>query len=635
MKEINYKKILGQLIREFPHELDKIEKIINDAKADGQDLYIEFGDIIDSRIWFSDEKARLLTFFGYDKSEHRVIYRDNHNIPRNVRGYLYAIITNNLSGFEALMMIFKDIKEHHIDAETISKDEAYRMVFQDVISNCKEASKVSYIKTILDNLTNDDIKRLVAPYYKGSIINNVHDESIMIYIIGSKDLDLIKKYIDYVDINMYLSEAVATGSIEIVKLFLEKGADINYLSDEVILARLTPLKTAIVNNDYEMAKYLIDNGADINLQVDGEDFINRLNNYQIEVFDMYHNIKPVKENDDDAQQFKYIRTSLPLEYATKLRKTQYKNDSCYSCFDVRFNGETLIVNNNLLVDMSDISEEVKNRGKIVDLIFDKLEDKSNINYNDLISFTFITRDSEKFKKYSKYAKDNNYQIDFDLLFKLYFEFHMNKEKEMIIPIMDLIKEYDKDNDIYLKLFYSYLTNVIRDCNIYKFYVDDFIKELLNRISENKRKEICLVPYCRNLESLEYLISIGFDIRQTDDEWGNILYYLLCNRGKKEDLTDKEMYLFNYLINNSEFMNDNKYNEAVLYHAMQRFDTEDEWQYARKEIIGTRTKLEKAVAMLISKMPKEAVCNDDIQRVLDGRTKLYSDFGEKIDMKYVY
>ena len=67
MKEINYKKILKQLIEEYPHELDKIEKVINDAKENGQFVRIEFSEIIKSNIWDSEEKARLLTLLGYNK----------------------------------------------------------------------------------------------------------------------------------------------------------------------------------------------------------------------------------------------------------------------------------------------------------------------------------------------------------------------------------------------------------------------------------------------------------------------------------------------------------------------------------------------------------------------------------------
>lgn len=634
MKKINYEKVLKQLIDEYPHELDKIEKIVTDANKSRQVAELSFDEIIKSDIWSSDEKARLLTFFGYNKSEHEMRYTDRKNGVFKTRDYLYTIEHNILSGFEALMKVYKDIESHR-NGVPISKDDSYRDIFAAIIEKCKDENKVTYLKAILDNLTAEDIKRLIAPYYYNHI-HTIYNGSIFINIIASKDLNLIKEYIDYVDdINVYLQETVATGDIEIVKLFLEKGADINYLPDEVVLERLTPLKTAIANNDYEMVKFLIDNGADVNLQVDSTNFINRLNNYQIEVFDRFNHFSPYyhresfNEEDEKAKQLRYIRVSSPLEYAIKLKGKDYKKNAYDCSYKVYFKGETHNVKNDLLVDKNTVSEQVKNRGALVDLIFDKLEDKKIINYNDLINFTFITRDVEKFKKYKEYAIEYNYQFDFDSLFEMYFNFAYENDIEMVIPFMNLIAKYDKDSNLYSKLFNYYLNKKINRFGIYKFSVDDFNKELLNRIPEEKRKEICLIPYCKDIYSLKYLISLGFDINQTDEKGRNILYYLLCNRHEWEDLTEQEIELFNYLLDNLNISMKDKDNKTVLYYAMQKFNTKNEYYYARKEVVGTRSKLEKAVVVLISKMPKEEVCNDDITKALEGKLKLEGNYGEQL------
>lgn len=639
MGKINYKKIFERLLEEYPHEIEKLEQVYSDAKKKEEHygINIEFDEIIKSEIWSSDEKVRLLKLFGYNKEEHEMKYLDENYHEKIMPDYLYTISYDIPSGFEALMKIFKDIESHYIGIY-ISKDEAYRRVFNAVISTCQDEKKALYIKIILDNLTEDDIKRLIAPYYEGNSLTTVHNKSIFLNIIASQDLNLIKKYIRYVDdINMYLSEAVATGNIEIVKFFLEKGANINYLTDEVILGILPPLKTAICMNNFEMVKFLTDNGADVNLRLNSDDFINRLNNYQIDIFDRWnydkrYHLEPVNEEDEDVKQLKYIRTSLPLEYAIK---TKSVGAIAYNHIKVFFDGEAYNSNNELLVDIYNISEQVKNRGKIVDLIFDKLEDKTNINYSDLIGFTFITRDLEKFQKYSKIAIENNYQIDFDLLFKLYFDFHLNEAKEMIIPVMDLIAKYDKDNDLYLKLFDYYINNVVKNFTMYKFTINDFNKELLNRISEEKRRNICLVPHCKNLETLKYLLALGFDINGVDENGRNILYHLLCDRSKTTNFNDQEINLFNYLLENLNLSTKDKDNKTTLYYVMQKFDTKDEYQYARKDWIGTRSDLEKAAAVLISKMPKEDVCNDDIQKVLDERLEYCSDFGDKIRTECIY
>lgn len=628
MKKINYEKILNQLIEEYPHELDKIEKIINDASKNGQATRIEFDKIIKSNIWSKDEKARLLTFFGYNKRE------DGLN---ESRAYIYTLKNDILSGFEALMKVYKDIERHSVSSYEISKDDAYRDLFADVLTYCKKGNEVTYLKAILDNLTTEDIKRLIAPYYEGSYNhhrNDVCNRSIFGKIIASKDLDLIKKYIDYIDdINIYLQEAVATGDIEIVKFFLEKGADINYLTDEVILDRLTPLKRAIANNDYEMVKFLIDNGANVNVNADSTNFINRLNNPQIKIFDRFDNkrLKPINEKDGLAKFLKYIRISSPLEYAIKLKEQNYCKDKTYnSRYKVCFKGETFDFKNELLVDKCTISEQVKNRGAIVDLIFDKLEDKKSINYNDLIIFTFITRDAEKLKKYKEYAIEYNYQFDFDSLFKMYFDFVSQNDQEMVLPFMDLIAKYDKDGNMYLKLFDYYLNEKIDKNGIHEFLsINNFNKELLNRISKENLKKFCLIPYCRDVDSLKYLISFGFDINQTDEKGRNVLYYLFCNRYDWNDFTEKEIELFNYLLDNLNLSMKDNDNKTVLYYAMQEINTKDEYYYARKDKVGTRSKLEKAVAILISKMPKEEVCNDDITKALEEKLNLKGNYGEQL------
>lgn len=487
MENINYEKILKHLIEDCPHELDKIEKVIKDSEGTEYSANIEFSEIIKSNIWNSDEKARLLTFLGYSKYEHGMDYIDEHGNKEKMKDYLYTINYDILSGFEALMKTYKDIPHHFDDdGRYITKDAVYRRIFDAVISNCKDENKALYIKVILNSLTIEDVKRLIMPYYVTHFLSDTRNVSIFINIIASKDLDLIKKYMCYIDdINMYLSEAVATGDIEIVKLFLEKGADVNYLTDEVVLGRLTPLKTAITNNDYEMVKFLIDNGADVNLQIRDDDFINRLKNYQIDIFNDYFSWGVINEENKDVKQLKYIRESSPLEYATKLRMEEYNYYSLSPyTYTVYFNGFYPRIKNEIFVNTNNISEQVINRRKIVDLIYDKLDNKTNINYSDLIGFTFTTKDIERFKKYGKYAIDNNCQIDFDLLFELYFKFHIQNDREMLILFMDFIAKYDNDSEIYLRFFNYYLKRIMHNNS---FYSDDFSNELLNKISKEKEQ----------------------------------------------------------------------------------------------------------------------------------------------------
>lgn len=632
MPTINYEKILNQLVKEYPHELDKIEKVVNDSKENSKLIYIEYSDIIKSTIWSSEEKVRLLRLFNYNKYDHDVEYIDEYRNRATMSSFAYTFENDNLSSFEALMKIYKDIDSHFRGIEVIPSDNTYRGLFRSIIYSCKEESKSNYIKAILDTLTDDEIQDLLQTRYVGNEVGSIHNNSVFINLIASKDIDLIKKYINYIkDINIYLNDAVATGDIEIVKFFLQKGADINYLSEEVILTTLTPLKTAIVKNDYQMVKFLIDNGADINMQINGDNFLDQLRNYKIDIMPQT-NYNIVDKKEDYAKE-KYIRTSSPLEYATNLTKETNKVYNGYYDYYIHFQGSNSTISNTLITQIFTPSEEANNRVAIADLLYEKLEDKTNVNYNNLIVITFLTSDIEKLAKYSNDAIKNNYQIDFEYIFYFYFNFHLNHREKMTKPLLDLIKNYDQDGNLYLDFFNYYLKKDVTWCPMPRYYIDEFSKEVLNKIPVEKRKNICLVPYCRDLESLEYLISIGFDINQVDENGNNILYYLTWIGDREFNGSSQE--LFDYLLENMNISSRNNDNKTALYYALQRFDTKDEYQYARKDKVGTRTALEKAVVTLISKMPKEDVCNEDILTVLEGRLDYGEDFGDKIHLEYIY
>lgn len=549
-----------------------------------------------------------------------------------------------------LFMNLDEIKKFINENAENRKDFYLRNYFNRIIKDdYNDKIKSVFVKSMLQ-LPEEDIERLMQPYYVGYTIENVHNESVFSKVISTKDLKLIKNSMKYIyNINLYLKDAVATGDIDIVKFFLEKGANINYLTDEAILGELTPLKTAILNNDYEMVKFLIDNGADVDLKVNDEDFIKKLKNHKINIYDVHgfiigskaidldgsnkNYIEKAKEDDDSVKSLKYVRTSSPLEFATKISS---KEEIALHCFNINFEGHSLCTQNEILVNTDYISIEALNRIKIVDLIFDKSECKKNVNYNDLIVFTFATRDFEKFVKYSKFAVQNNYQFDFDLLFKSYLYFGLDDNKEMINSFLSLIEKYDKNNELYLKFFDMYLNIGKRHKrNIYNSSY--FNKKLLAKIPEEKRKNICLVPYCKDVDSLEYYMSLGFDINQVDENNKNILHHLLNKEIRVDDLDDYEMALFNYLLNHLDLSLKDNDNKTALYYAMKNFNTEREICFAKKQRVETRSNLEKAAAKLITKMPKEDVCNDDINAVLEERLKNSGSFfgGGKMDLECIY
>ena len=111
-------------------------------------------------------------------------------------------------------------------------------------------------------------------------INDENNENALIKLINSRrKYDMIKflldngmeydfeKYNSSNKINYkHFNSFINNGIINIVELFLEKGADPNYCNLEY-----TPLIIAIINNNYELAELLLNNGADPN-RTRGRDF---------------------------------------------------------------------------------------------------------------------------------------------------------------------------------------------------------------------------------------------------------------------------------------------------------------------------------------------------------------------------
>lgn len=68
------------------------------------------------------------------------------------------------------------------------------------------------------------------------------------------------------ELNPMLLNVCKQGDIELVQLFIDNGADKNYIDKSIEGAGNTPLMLASTNNHLEIVKILIDNDADLNLQ---------------------------------------------------------------------------------------------------------------------------------------------------------------------------------------------------------------------------------------------------------------------------------------------------------------------------------------------------------------------------------
>lgn len=590
MEQLNYQRILERFINKYPHHLDTIEEIVQDGNKVKQHNYLDsmsLKEIIISTVWNTEEKIRLLNIFNYNTCGETFVYQKNYHESNEIPAYLYTIKFDLLSSFNALMIAYQNSKKLN-DELYSSKFDFYRNVFFDIASEDKINQEL-YLKAVINNL-DPEINLNFAPYYEGTSLENICNKSIFSSILKSKNLELIRLYLPYIsNINTYFQEAVATKSIEIVKLFLENGADVNYVEKEAFLGKITPLKMAIMNSDYEMFQFLINHGANPNLKVDFSNLVTNLSEYDTEIFLKFEDYGNDSLRKRLMDKLKYINESSPLEYAIYL------------------------VNNGDLKFSYDIEKDsylrLKNYQKIIDDLFDLVEENAIIDCTQLIRYSLQIKNLETLKKYTNLAIDNKSPIDFNSLFSDYFLFHLNDDMGILQVFLDFLNKYDPAQEIVCNFFNYYFIHDIKSRNY--FQNTDFNRLLLNNISKEKRCNYCLVPYCKDLPALELLLSLGYEINQVDEDGRNILYYLF----KNESSLDRD--LFDYLLKNLNLSQKDNKNKNALYYGMLYLD--------ENTCIGIqnpkRVKIEEAVSILVSRMTRHDVCDSELNQILE--KKLYT------------
>lgn len=644
-KRIDYDKILKKILKEDKHNIAAIRQICEDAKKNN--AYIEKISVKDIVVdyfdrWTSDEKASLLRIFGYNNEVPTVEKITNFSNMDYVNedAMIYCLKCDHFTGFDALAQIYFDIKH---DNEQ-KKYSAYLNRLKEILKYCKDKSCVGkYLYSFLSKMPEEELNYLLSDCYvceykedSDHMNINVVNENIISLIIKTKDLELIRKYIKYVnDINLYLNEAVNTRNTKIVRYFLEKGADINYISNYPILAGLTPIKTAIKNGDFKMYNFLIKNGANINMRVIETDFLDKL-------FNGINLDKGIQEKikDSDIEELRFVRESSPIEFATKILKVNYH----YAIANpyIIFYGSKTDDHNIISKDTSWRTE--LSRGKIIRDLYSRIgeEKRKKVDYNDLIIFTFITRNVKHFEQYIKDAKKYNAQIDLDKIIKYFYEFNLEcHHKEFLSPFIKYYNEINPNSKIILKLLEAYINKYFsNDENHLKngqpqLYMNDFLLELLNKLPSESKKMVCIMPYCSNLKICNEMLNLGFDINEVDKN-GNTMLINLLSRTRR-DITDEEFELFEFLLDNADISIKNKEGKTALDLAVENFRVDYEWHYQRYKSYLVNGNTQKAAVMLINKTKKEDLLSSKVGETLEYRYNKVGDDFEKTQLssKLIY
>lgn len=644
MGKIDYQKILKKIIEDEHHNFEKIEKVVFDSRNNNI-IYnyasLSFAEIVNDKEWSISEKERLLRLFSHEKYEYKLEYYDEYNNKKEMDAYAHMIKFDNLSGFTAYMNCFNDKK--------YIRDNKYKSILNVINNQASKEQKLEFMKAALSILDEEDKKRLCADFYEAFTIESVSNESIFINIIKTCSIELIDEYVPYIDnISAYLSYAVATGNIEVVKHFLDDlGADINYYPKEGIYGLLTPLKKAIFKNDYEMFKFLLDYGADINLSVLEEDFIDNLHNTSLNIF---HNVwhgahyKDCKEDDEEVKKLQYLRTSTPLEYAITL-KNKWIHEHNSTDFSIYFDGDENYVDNSVEINTVNHTDEQKNRAKIINLLFEKTDKSRGFDETNLICSALVTQDTLNINKYIDYVIENKIKVDIKKIFDIFLSLNLNKYEELNSTLINFVEKYSKNpSKVFKQLFEIYLKEKVKRYLSKKFILNDFTSTLLDKIDSSVRKNIILMPYVKDVNTTEELLKLGFDINQTDEDGKNILFRLLWNRYSYDELDAEEKKLFEFLTKINPETNKrlidishrDKKNKNALFYALQKIHTNDKYIYRSKEKVYTYTEFEDLVADFIDMLPAEEVNNSDVINVLEKRmTEWDSDFGEQIHAEFVY
>ena len=410
-------KALKYLIKNTPHDMEKFQSLYN-VEVEGKNrAEVPLHDILFSDVWTAEEKAQLIKLYRYnDEKKHEDGVWTYKTYERDI-GYIVGIEglplidecikMKNFSGVQALLSLGA-----HISVATIIRiieyidDPNERYKFCELIVNhYKGKESIEAYKGSGNQCYLREIPSLCDRYpeYTSGLRKTFwRTISSMEDICGTNDLKLVNLFLPTVkNINPLFMFAVRSKNIEMVKLFIDAGADVNFQDLEFERdnnRRLfkTPLKIAIDNNDLEMVKFLHQNGANLDFVDKSErmqEFIGNLGKEESE--------KETHQYKDYWDRHDYIVwTKTPLEYAITLGIASIIDQD--------------LINNNSTRQNDNFEKQFKDRVDIVKYLYENgaTFGEGQINYTDLICFAIKSDDFDSTKYYFEEALKNGSKLDF-------------------------------------------------------------------------------------------------------------------------------------------------------------------------------------------------------------------------------
>ncbi len=541
-------KALKYLIENSPHDMEKFQSLYKVEIEGKYRAEIPLHDILFSDVWTAEEKVQLIKLYGHNdekKYEHRVwtykTYERDIGYSVGIEGLPLideCIKEKNFSGVQALLSL-----DNHISVATIIRiiryidDPSERYKFCELIVNHYKDKES--IKAYRGTGNQCDLREIPSLCDRYPEYTGFWDEtfwktvSSMEYICGTNDLELIKLFLPTVkNIKPLFMFAVRSKNIEMVKLFIEAGADVNFQdlefeNDNNRRLFKTPLKIAIDNNDLEMVKFLHQNGANLDFVDKSErmqEFIGNLGKDKSE--------KETHQYKDYWDRHDYIVwTKTPLEYAITLGAASLIDQD--------------LINNNSTRKNDSFEKQFKDRMDIVKYLYENgaTFGEGQINYTDLICFAIKSDDFDSTKYYFEEALKKGDKLDFVKIISFihipgvvktsyHSSTHYKSFEEGAKPWFKMCEEYSKKMDkenynenvklMLEKLFSEFSFNEYQ-FNRYRDVITDFSKAL----PKDMLKDIPAI-FGVSLENLEEVLSLGYDINSVENN-KNILMDYIINR----------------------------------------------------------------------------------------------------------